>query len=73
MRGRVAFDTNVLIDYPASLETTDYLSSVVVQEITAGSEDEDEAKFWEGVSLRFEKHGRLLVPTAQDCGLREKS
>ena len=66
MRGKVAFDTNVLIDYPATLETTDFLSSVVVQEITAGSKDEDETKTWERVSLRFAAKGRLLVPAAQD-------
>ena len=64
MRDKVVFDTNVFIDYPVSPTETDYLSSVVVQELTAGGYGEE--KDWERVYLWFEARQRMLVPTAQD-------
>ncbi|HEX8097777.1 MAG TPA: type II toxin-antitoxin system VapC family toxin [Pyrinomonadaceae bacterium] len=48
------------------------MSAVVVQELAAGALDKSELQSWNAVRLAYEKQGRLLVPTGEDCWLAGK-
>ncbi len=42
------------------------MTAVVLQELTAGAEDDKEVKYWNDVRRAREKDGTLLVPNGED-------
>jgi hypothetical protein len=69
----VTYDSSVFIAYqPTSFPAGFRLSSVVLQEMTAGAGDKSELKLWEGAWRSHEKRGTLLVPDAEDWWLAGK-
>jgi predicted nucleic acid-binding protein len=64
---RLVFDTNVLVQHGmARLEPRTFLSAVVVQEVTAGAQDSAGVRELGELSKRYDRAGRLLVPTGED-------
>lgn len=45
------------------------MTAVVLQELTAGAEDDKEVKYWNDVRRAREKDGTLLVPNSEDWWL----
>lgn len=69
----MTYDTNVLIRYrPATLPAGFFMSAVVVQELVAGVNDAEEVEKFERLWRRYEREGRLLVPTGEDWWLAGK-
>jgi predicted nucleic acid-binding protein len=67
------FDSNVLIQHGMDrLVPRAFLSSVVVQEITAGARDSAGVRALGELSKRYGRAGRLLVPTSEDWWLAGK-
>lgn len=63
----VTFDTSVLIPYKPEFPRSGFvLSAVVLQEMTTGSADDGECRWWGQVRFLFEKENRLLVPSGED-------
>ena len=63
----VTFDSSIFIARQIGIPQTGFvLSAVVVQEMTAGAADASYLKSWSAVWRKFEKEGRLLVPTGED-------
>ena len=64
---RVTFDSSVFISYkPTSLPSGSLLSVVVIQELLSGARDNSEVREWIATANKFNKEGRLLVPTMED-------
>jgi predicted nucleic acid-binding protein len=64
---KVTYDTNVFIrEKPAYFPAGFFMSAVVIQELAAGARDNSRLKELDGVRRRYEKEGRLLVPTGED-------
>jgi predicted nucleic acid-binding protein len=64
---RLVFDTNALVrDGMHRLPPHALLSAVVLQEITAGASDTAGVRELGELGKRYERAGRLLVPTGED-------
>ena len=64
---KVTYDTNMFIKKkPAYFPAGFFMSAVVIQELAAGARDNSRLKELDGVRRRYEKEGRLLVPTGED-------
>lgn len=69
----VVFDTSVVIAYkPALVPAGFLLSAVVLQELAAGAHDKSRLQQLDAVRQKYEKEGRLLVPTGEDWWLAGK-
>jgi len=69
----VTYDTSAFIAYQPSLPRSDFLlSSVVLQELTAGATDKAGLRYWEAIYHRFKKEQKLLVPDDEDWWLAGK-
>lgn len=69
----VTFDTSVFIAYkPAELPAGFRMSTVVIQELTAGAIDKSEVQYWNASRIAHEKAGTLLVPTGEDWWIAGK-
>lgn len=69
----VTFDTSVFIAYqPAVFPAGFLLSAVVVQELAAGALDKSGLQELDASRRKYEKMGRLLVPTGEDWWLAGK-
>jgi|ERR1043165_4542328 predicted nucleic acid-binding protein len=69
----VTYDTSIFIAYkPAALPAGFRMSSVVIQELTAGAADKSEVQRWHVAMRAHEKEGTLLVPTGEDWWLAGK-
>lgn len=65
--GLYVIDTNVLIRRPADrLPNRALISAVVVQEITAGAEDDAEVRRWGATLREYDQAHRLLTPDGED-------
>ena len=63
----ITFDTSVFIAYqPAVFPAGFLLSAVVVQELAAGALDKSGLQQLDASRRKYEKKGRLLVPTGED-------
>jgi len=63
----ITFDTCIFITYqPSYLPKGFRLTAVVLQELTAGANDDKEVKYWNEVRRAREKDGTLLVPNDED-------
>ncbi len=63
----ITFDTCIFITYqPSNLPKGFRLTAVVLQELTAGANDDKEVKYWNEVRRAREKDGTLLVPNDED-------
>ena len=60
------FDTCVFIACKPALSPGSLVSIVVIQELLAGARDRSEIREWEAVARKFDREGRLLVPTKDD-------
>jgi predicted nucleic acid-binding protein len=66
-RERVVLDTNVLIRHGLErLSAADFLSAVVLQEITAGARDIGGVRSFGELGGKYDRAGRLLTPTGED-------
>jgi predicted nucleic acid-binding protein len=65
------FDTSVVVGF--RLPPPKYLSSVVLQELTAASADEKSVRIWESVKTKAWKQGRLLTPDFDDWWIAGKT
>lgn len=64
---KVVLDTNVLIrDGLHRLSAADFLSAVVLQEITAGARDGSGVRALGELGKKYDRAGRLLTPTGED-------
>jgi predicted nucleic acid-binding protein len=64
---RVVLDTNVLIrDGLGRLSAADFLSAVVLQEITAGARDGSGVRSFGELGKKYDRAGRLLTPNGED-------
>lgn len=63
----VLFDTSVYIGYPKIIAPIQagWFSSVVFQELLAGSSGRDDLKKWEAFSQQYARVNRLLTPNAE--------
>jgi predicted nucleic acid-binding protein len=69
----ITFDTSVFIAYqPAVFPAGFLLSAVVVQELAAGALDKSGLQELDASRRKYEKMGRLLVPTGEDWWLAGK-
>jgi predicted nucleic acid-binding protein len=69
----ITYDTNIFIKYqPSDLPKGFRLTAVVLQELTAGGNDDKEIKYWNDVRRAREKDGTLLVPNGEDWWLAGK-
>jgi predicted nucleic acid-binding protein len=69
----VTYDTSVFIAYrPATFPAGFLMSAVVIQELAAGALDKSRLQQLDVVRLKYEKVGRLLVPTGEDWWLAGK-
>lgn len=67
------FDSCIFISYkPLELPKGFRLSSVVLQELTAGANDIKAVNYWNHIRQKREKNGTLLVPNAEDWWLAGK-
>ena len=67
------FDTCILISRKAkAYPKIAVVSSVVLQELTAGALDNQEVKFFEGMRKSYEIRGLLLIPNGEDWFLAGK-
>jgi predicted nucleic acid-binding protein len=67
------FLTRTSIAYkPANLPGSLLLSAIVLEELVAGAVDAEEVKRYDAARKKFEKEGRLLVPTGEDWYLAGK-
>ncbi len=63
----IVFDTNIWIGYqPRTLPRSLHMSVVVLQERLAGAADATDVKNYEAAKKKYEREGKLLVPTADD-------
>lgn len=63
----VTLDTSVIIAHKMKSDLKGIvLTSVVLQEMTAGAKDRTELRWWEMIYHAFDREGRLLVPTGED-------
>jgi predicted nucleic acid-binding protein len=63
----ITLDTSAIIAHKMKPNLKGFvLTSVVLQEMTAGANDQTELQFWEMVYHAFDKEERLLVPTGED-------
>lgn len=63
----VILDTCILIAYKPSLYSKGMrMSAVVLHELTVGSADDSEIRYWESVRKTFEKDDKLIVPNGED-------
>jgi predicted nucleic acid-binding protein len=63
----VLFDTNVFIRYqPRRFPPGMFVSSVVIQELTAGAADDARVRYFSDFRQQYEARGKLLVPTGED-------
>jgi predicted nucleic acid-binding protein len=70
---KVTYDTNVFIkENPAYFPAGFYMSVVVIQELTAGAKDNSRLQELDAVRRRYEREGRLLVPTGEDWWIAGK-
>ena len=70
---KVLFDSSVFITYkPATLPAGFVMSAVVIQELAAGAADKSTLQRLDAARLKYEKLGRLLVPTSEDWWLAGK-
>lgn len=70
---RVLFDTCIFIAYkPAIFPVGFVMSAVVIQELAAGAADNTILQSLNGARLKYEKDGKLLVPTSEDWWLAGK-
>lgn len=64
---KVTYDTSVFIkERPAYFPAGFLMSAVVIQELAAGALDNSRLKELDAARQRYEKEGRLLVPTGED-------
>lgn len=64
---QVTYDTNVFIkERPAYFPAGFFMSAVVISELAAGARDASRLKELDAARQRYEKEGRLLVPTGED-------
>lgn len=69
----LAFDTNIFITYqPPSYPQGFCMTAIVLEELTAGSSDNTELKFWGNVRKDREANGTLFTPNAEDWFLTGK-
>ncbi len=69
----ITFDTCILIAYKPRFDTKgSRLSAVVLHELTVGSVDNAELRYWDAVRKDFEKNQKLLVPNGEDWFLAGK-
>ncbi len=69
----ITFDTCIFITYqPLYLPKGFRLTAVVLQELTAGANDDKEVKYWNEVRRARKKDGTLLVPNDEDWWLAGK-
>jgi 16S rRNA U1498 N3-methylase RsmE len=67
------FDTCIFIKYqPSDLPKGFRLTAVVLQELTAGADDDKEVKYWNEVRRAREKDETLLVPNGEDWWMAGK-
>lgn len=67
------FDSCIFITYqPSNLPKGFRLTAVVLQELTAGANDDTEVKYWNSVRQAREQDGTLLVPTGEDWWMAGK-
>ncbi len=67
------FDTCIFITYqPSYLPKGFRLTAVVLQELTAGANDDKEVKYWNEVRRAREKDETLLVPNGEDWWIAGK-
>jgi predicted nucleic acid-binding protein len=66
-------DTNIYITYQEKAFAKDFpMSAVVLQEMTVGSSDNNELRFWELTRKSLEAKELLLVPNGEDWFLAGK-
>lgn len=69
----VTFDTCIFITYqPSYLPKGFRLTAVVLQELTAGADDDKEVKYWNDVRRAREKDETLIVPNDEDWWMAGK-
>ncbi len=67
------FDTCIFIKYqPSDLPKGFRLTAVVLQELTAGADDDKEVKYWNEVRRARERDETLLVPNGEDWWMAGK-
>ena len=66
MLSSVLLDTNIYIRYGADQPGPFYMSSVVIQELTAGARDDATVRKFGEFRRQWEAKGKLLVPTGED-------
>jgi len=67
------FDTCIFIKYqPSDLPEGFRLTAVVLQELTAGADDDKEVKYWNEVRRARERDETLLVPNGEDWWMAGK-
>ena len=70
---KVLFDTSVFITYkPATLPAGFVMSAVVIQELASGAPDKSALQRLDAARMKYEKVGKLLVPTSEDWWLAGK-
>lgn len=70
---KLSFDTCIFITYqPLYYPQGFYMTAVVLEELTAGSADDSEVKFWSDVRKKREMDGTLYTPNAEDWFLAGK-
>lgn len=63
----ITFDSCIFITYqPSYLPKGFRLTAVVLQELTAGADDDKEVKYWNDVRRAREKDETLIVPNGED-------
>lgn len=72
MQQLVTYDTSIFVSYKPELPSGLLMSAVVIQELSASSNDDSELKYWLAVRRAFEKEDRLIVPSAEDWELAGK-
>lgn len=69
----ITFDTCIVIARNLRIYPKGYrMSAVVLHELTVGSRDETEVRYWENVRREFEKDKKLLTPNGEDWFLAGK-
>lgn len=67
------FDSCIFITYqPSNLPKGFRLTAVVLQELTAGANDDTEVKYWNAVRRAREQDETLLVPNGEDWWMAGK-
>ena len=69
----ITYDTNIFIKYkPSSFPKGFCMTAIVLEELTAGSADNSEVRYWNDVRKARERDNTLFVPNAEDWWMAGK-